>query len=218
MRIICNLHKDHCITRFRHGYRWITLRSPNSALMLLFSRFFKSFFSKYLSINSFTIFSVFHFLLVYLQMMQDNITRMAINSTNCKSWMVMLMSGFLALGCSINDLNGWIWIAIIPVIIFWYLDSYYLEMERKMRNRELDFIIKAKGKDDIEAYNKALYNFKPLSMNSISHEQEIQGFVITNNRWYTSSIIPLYGGTIMIIIVLTVIINFDSILKLLNIH
>jgi hypothetical protein len=132
--------------------------------------------------------------------------------------MVMLMSGFLALGCSINDLNGWIWIAIIPVIIFWYLDSYYLEMERKMRNRELDFIIKAKGKDDIEAYNKALYNFKPLSMNSISHEQEIQGFVITNNRWYTSSIIPLYGGTIMIIIVLTVIINFDSILKLLNIH
>ena len=155
---------------------------------------------------------------LYLQMMQDNITRMAINSTNCKSWMVMLMSGFLALGCSINDLNGWIWIAIIPVIIFWYLDSYYLEMERKMRNRELDFIIKAKGKDDIEAYNKALYNFKPLSMNSISHEQEIQGFVITNNRWYTSSIIPLYGGTIMIIIVLTVIINFDSILKLLNIH
>lgn len=118
----------------------------------------------------------------------------------------------------VNDLNGWIWIAIIPVIIFWYLDSYYLEMERKMRNRELDFIIKAKGKDDIEAYNKALYNFKPLSMNSISHEQEIQGFVITNNRWYTSSIIPLYGGTIMIIIVLTVIINFDSILKLLNIH
>ena len=102
---------------------------------------------------------------LYLQMMQDNITRMAINSTNCKSWMVMLMSGFLALGCSIND-----------------------------------------------------YNFKPLSMNSISHEQEIQGFVITNNRWYTSSIIPLYGGTIMIIIVLTVIINFDSILKLLNIH
>lgn len=96
--------------------------------------------------------------------------------------------------------------------------SHYLEMERKMRNRELDFIIKAKGKDDIEAYNKALYNFKPLSMNSISHEQEIQGFVITNNRWYTSSIIPLYGGTIMIIIVLTVIINFDSILKLLNIH
>lgn len=66
---------------------------------------------------------------LYLQMMQDNITRMAINSTNCKSWMVMLMSGFLALGCSINDLNGWIWIAIIPVIIFWYLDSYYLEME-----------------------------------------------------------------------------------------
>ena len=117
--------------------------------MLLFSRFFKSFFSKYLSINSFTIFSVFHFLLV-------------------------------------------------PSL--------------------LNFIIKAKGKDDIEAYNKALYNFKPLSMNSISHEQEIQGFVITNNRWYTSSIIPLYGGTIMIIIVLTVIINFDSILKLLNIH
>mgnify|MGYP006890814648 CR=1 FL=1 len=30
---------------------------------------------------------------LYLQMMQDNITRMAINSTNCKSWMGRVLFG-----------------------------------------------------------------------------------------------------------------------------
>ena len=32
----------------------------------------------------------------YLQMMQDNITRMAANSSNCKSWLVTIVAAFPA--------------------------------------------------------------------------------------------------------------------------
>ena len=48
----------------------------------------------------------------YLQMMQDNITRLANNSANCKTWMVTLVAGICAIGCSISTLNGWILLAI----------------------------------------------------------------------------------------------------------
>ena len=106
MRIICNLHKDHCITRFRHGYRWITLRSPNSALMLLFSRFFKSFFSKYLSINSFTIFSVFHFLLV------PSLLKLKHNKMIWKNTLFQMMTGYIYKWCKAT-LH--VWPSIVPI-------------------------------------------------------------------------------------------------------
>ena len=35
--------------------------------------------------------------LQYLQMMQENITRMAGNSTNAKTWLVTIVTGFLQL-------------------------------------------------------------------------------------------------------------------------
>ena len=99
----------------------------------------------------------------YLQMMQDNIARMANNSANCKTWMVTIVAGLCAIGCSIKDMNGGIFLAIIPVVVFWYLDTFYLQMERKMRNRELDFILCRKNiETPDENYLKALYNFYPL--------------------------------------------------------
>ena len=67
----------------------------------------------------------------YLMMMQENITRMAKNSANCKTWMTTIVTAFFALGCRIEELNGWMLFSFIPVFIFWYLDTFYLQMERK---------------------------------------------------------------------------------------
>ena len=39
--------------------------------------------------------------LQYLQMMQENITRMAGNSANAKTWLVIIVAVFFAIGCSI---------------------------------------------------------------------------------------------------------------------
>ena len=78
--------------------------------------------------------------LQYLQMMQENITRMAVNSANAKTWLVTIVTGFFAIGCSIKDLDWWLLLAIIPIVVFWYIDAYYLSLERALRNREQIYI------------------------------------------------------------------------------
>ena len=47
----------------------------------------------------------------YLQMMQDNITRMATNSANAKTWLVTIVAAFLAIGCNIKDFDYWLLLA-----------------------------------------------------------------------------------------------------------
>ena len=148
----------------------------------------------------------------YLQMMQDNITRMANNSANCKTWTVTLVTGLCAIGCGIDELNGWIFLAIIPILVFWHLDTLYLHLERKMRNRELDFIVKKKrSEQEHVAYLSALYNFRPLSKTSLTPEEKEQGFVLTNDRRFSKSILPFYGGIILVLVVILLVINLPVI-------
>lgn len=144
----------------------------------------------------------------YLQMMQDNIARMANNSANCKTWMVTLVAGLCAIGCSISKLNGWIFLTIIPVVVFWYLDTFYLNLERKMRNRELDFIHKMKNDYGFDAYKNALYNFSPLTLENLSEEEKNNGFVDTSDRAFSMSIFPFYFMMIVAIIIITIVLNW----------
>lgn len=144
----------------------------------------------------------------YLQMMQDNIVRMANNSANCKTWMVTLVAGLCAIGCSISTLNGWILLAIIPVIVFWYLDTLYLNLERKMRNRELDFIRIIKDDYGSKEYKDALYNFSPLSLVNLPDEKKKKGFVDTSDRAFSKSIFPFYFMMIVAIVILAIVMNW----------
>ena len=148
---------------------------------------------------------------LYLQMMQENIARMASNSANCKSWMVTLVAAFCAIGCSIDALNGWIIIAIIPVIVFWYLDSLYLNLERKMRNRQLYFILKMKNKHGTVEYKNAIYNFAPMPITTLSEEQKKNGYVKTSDRAFSKSILPFYIWMIAAIIIISIVLNWTSI-------
>ena len=154
----------------------------------------------------------------YLQMMQENITRMASNSNSCKSWSVTIVAAFLALSCGIDALNGWILLAEQPAVAFWYLDVFYLHLERRMRNRELDFIIKAKALADdadnetkIALYNSALYNFAPLSKDTLTDEEKALGYVRTNDRWYSESEKTFYLCVFVVLLLITIILNWDSI-------
>ena len=80
----------------------------------------------------------------YLQMMQENINRMSCNSSNCKAWLITIVAAMLAVGCNITDLHWWLLLTIAPILIFWYLDSFYLSLERGMRNRQREFLNKAR--------------------------------------------------------------------------
>jgi len=147
----------------------------------------------------------------YLQMMQSNIERMANNSANCKTWLVTIVSGFLAIGCGVAALNGWILIGLLPVFLFWYLDVYYLSLERGMRNRQKDFLNKVLSVDEV--YKKALYNFAPLPKSVLTQEEIAQGLVKTTGLWWTKSVSPFYPVIIIVVFLITAILNWSFICK-----
>lgn len=71
--------------------------------------------------------------LKHIDMYQGIITRMAGNSSACKNWCIVLVSAFLAF--IIKDGKGdYAWLVAIPIIIFWFLDAYYLGLENQFRD------------------------------------------------------------------------------------
>jgi hypothetical protein len=68
----------------------------------------------------------------HLEFIQDVITRMNNNSFQMKGWMVAIVSALLAIYASTQN-NRFVLVAIVPVVIFWFLDTYYLWQERKFR-------------------------------------------------------------------------------------
>ena len=69
----------------------------------------------------------------HLEMIQDVIKRMASNSFALKGWAVTIVAALFALSAKeSNDL--FFLVAFIPVLMFWFLDSYYLKQERLYRS------------------------------------------------------------------------------------
>ena len=68
----------------------------------------------------------------HLEFIQTIITRMNQNSFQIKGWMITIVSALLALYAS-SGKSVYILIAIVPAIIFWFLDAYYLQQERRFR-------------------------------------------------------------------------------------
>ena len=76
--------------------------------------------------------------LTHLEFIQSNISRMNQCSFMIKGWTITIISALLALFAASKG-NGqtgntvYIFVAIVPTFIFWYLDSYYLQQERIFR-------------------------------------------------------------------------------------
>ncbi|MFW6046613.1 MAG: hypothetical protein ACOCP4_02340 [Candidatus Woesearchaeota archaeon] len=70
--------------------------------------------------------------LKHLEFIQLIITRMNVNSFLLKGWCVTIVAAVFALYAS-NQNNCIIIIGILPTLVFWFLDAYYLTQERKFR-------------------------------------------------------------------------------------
>ncbi len=57
---------------------------------------------------------------------------MAANSFLLKGWAVTLVAALFALA-SVNSREQFAYVALLPAIIFWWLDAYYLRQERLFR-------------------------------------------------------------------------------------
>ena len=80
-------------------------------------------------------------------MMQSVITRMAENNRACKTWAVTLVAAILVVVARFGSSNNeaafgpeTTLIALVPTVLFWLLDSYYLALERSFRKNYDDFV------------------------------------------------------------------------------
>lgn len=70
--------------------------------------------------------------LKHLEFIQNIITRMNSTSFQIKSWTITIVTALLGVYASTTKID-FIFLAILPTIFFWCLDTYYLMQERKFR-------------------------------------------------------------------------------------
>lgn len=75
----------------------------------------------------------------HLEFIQGVINRMNSNSFQIKGWMITIVSALLALYASSSNVV-YIFVGIVPTIMFWLLDTFYLQQERKFRGLYSDMI------------------------------------------------------------------------------
>ncbi|MFO1431004.1 MAG: hypothetical protein U1F76_12795 [Candidatus Competibacteraceae bacterium] len=77
----------------------------------------------------------------YVTILQAIISRMASNSAACKTWCITLVSAILVIVAD-KGKPEYVWITMIPIVLFLFLDSYYLGLERFFREVYNTFINK----------------------------------------------------------------------------
>ncbi len=76
----------------------------------------------------------------HLEILQGIISRMAGNSASCKTWALTIITGITAF--AIQNQSIPIWTSLIPAIMFFALDVFYLGLEIKFRDVQKAFVQK----------------------------------------------------------------------------
>ncbi|MDH0759348.1 hypothetical protein N5C70_21925 [Pseudomonas juntendi] len=100
--------------------------------------------------------------IAHLTFIQDVINRMAANSFLVKGWTIALVAALLAIAADKITLTYTI-IVLFPVILFWWLDTFYLTQEKLYR----------KLYDEVSLKNNAEINF---DMNASVYKSNISSF------------------------------------------
>lgn len=127
-----------------------------------------------------------------IDLIQGVINRMANNSFLLKGWLITLIVGVLALTKDTiltNDITYLSIVLILPVIVFWYLDAFFLHKERCFRELYKWVIENRKESDDY------LY-----SLDYKRFEDNVDGIV---RIMFSSTLRIFYGVTILILLVIT---------------
>jgi hypothetical protein len=70
--------------------------------------------------------------IAHLGFIQGVINRMGNNSFLVKGWTVALVAAIFALASKDSN-SAFVYVALLPIVVFWLLDSYYLREEKLFR-------------------------------------------------------------------------------------
>lgn len=97
----------------------------------------------------------------YLEFIQSNIARMNQNSIQMKAFCIAIVSSILAIfAATLNNGDGnvyFLYVAIVPTMLFWKLDSFSLQQERKFRGLYNDIL--SCNCDDINEFSISLQKY-----------------------------------------------------------
>jgi len=128
-----------------------------------------------------------------IKVIQDVIKRMASNSFSVKTWTITLIVATLLFKGS----NNHIFIAFIPLVAFWFLDSYYLKQERLFREVHNWITIYRLENDD------KLFNLNPTPFNG-----KVQSIF---RIMFSVSTLPFYGSILIMLMGYISIVYWDRI-------
>lgn len=125
---------------------------------------------------------------LYLQFLQNNISRMNTNSTQVKTWCMAIVAALLAIFAETKNCL-FLLICFIPVILFCILDAQYLQQEHKFVGMYNDYINGKENRPDVYAMP-----MKPYA-------KGLKGFFKALFSW---SVFPVYGLTLISIILVCI--------------
>lgn len=120
----------------------------------------------------------------HLEFIQAAITRMNQNSFHIKGWMITIVSALLALYANSGN-AAYVLVALVPAIVFWFLDAYYLQQERKFRGVYNDVAGLSSEENNVE--------IKDFEMPIQKYQC---GKYCYFNVLLSKTIVPLYGSII----------------------
>jgi hypothetical protein len=101
----------------------------------------------------------------HLEFIQDSIERMASHSFSLKRWGVTIVTAIVTLGITEKNTNILL-ISVIPIVLFWILDGFYLFKER--------------------LYRRLYEKVRKLTENEIDFEMNTRKFIVGRNTWIRS--------------------------------
>lgn len=138
----------------------------------------------------------------HINMLQGVINRMASNSANCKTWAITIISAILVLYADDKVCKQDLWICYIPMCLFFFLDCYYLGLERQIIKKQSNFVAKLNKGDDIS--NEIFMIKQSLGGNLCERiETSVKGFFKqfknTVGAILSFSTMPFYGAILFFI-------------------
>jgi len=135
----------------------------------------------------------------HLEMIQAVVARLAGNSFLIKGWALTLTGAFL--GFAVNkSSSGLAAAALIPIVFFWGLDTYYLRAERLFR--ALHERVRSPGETPVEPFFMGATGEKFVS--GVSND--IKSWPRTVSRW---TLLGFYGLLVLTTILVVVILCSD---------
>ena len=124
--------------------------------------------------------------LKHLEFIQATVNRLSTNSFLLKGWSVVLVSALFVLSGKESN-QKFAWLALIPAVVFWGLDGYFLWEERLYR--QLYDQVRRRGPSKID-----------FSMDTRDFLDDVGGWL---KAVFSKTLIPFYGVIIAAIFLVT---------------